>query len=131
MARVVVAERAQANLRAMIRTHSLPATTRERVRAAIEASLFEFPRRRVVLNLSPANVRKEGTGMDLAMALAILQLGSAEPIEAPLPGENERLIVAWGELGLDGRVKPSAQVTRTLMAATIEVRTSLASNSFL
>ena len=39
---VVVAERAQLNLRTMIRTHSLPATTRERVRAAI-APLAEFP----------------------------------------------------------------------------------------
>jgi hypothetical protein len=42
MARIVVAERAQVNLRSMIRTHSLPASTRERVRAAI-APLAEFP----------------------------------------------------------------------------------------
>ena len=42
MARLVIAERAQANLRAMIRTHSLPANTRERVRIAI-APLAEFP----------------------------------------------------------------------------------------
>jgi plasmid stabilization system protein ParE len=42
VARVVVAERAQANLRAMIRTHSLPASARERVRAAI-SPLAEFP----------------------------------------------------------------------------------------
>ncbi len=42
MARLVVAERAQANLRAMIRTHSLPESTRERVRMAI-APLAEFP----------------------------------------------------------------------------------------
>jgi len=42
MARVFVAERAQANLRAMIRTHSLPASTLERVRLAI-APLAEFP----------------------------------------------------------------------------------------
>ena len=43
MARVVIAQRAQDNLRVMIRTHSLPATTRERVRNAI-APLAEFPR---------------------------------------------------------------------------------------
>ena len=42
MALVVVTERAQVNLRTMIRTHSLPATTRERVRTAI-APLAEFP----------------------------------------------------------------------------------------
>ena len=48
------------------------AEARERVRAAIEASDFEFPRRRVVINLSPASIRKRGTGADLAMALAVL-----------------------------------------------------------
>jgi plasmid stabilization system protein ParE len=42
LARVVIAERAQANLRAMMRTHSLPSSTRERVRLAI-APLAEFP----------------------------------------------------------------------------------------
>jgi hypothetical protein len=42
MARIVIAERAQVNLRAMIRTHSLPVTTKERVRLAI-GPLAEFP----------------------------------------------------------------------------------------
>ena len=86
------------------------AEARERVKAAIEASGLEFPRRRVVVNLSPASVRKCGAGLDLAMALAVLV--AAEDIE-PIPSP----FVAWGELGLDGSVKPSGQLTRALYAA--------------
>lgn len=86
------------------------AEARERIRAAIEASDFEFPRRRVVINLSPASVRKRGTGIDLAMALAVLlsDLG---------PSPNFREIVAWGELGLDGQVKPAGKLMRGIWAA--------------
>jgi hypothetical protein len=79
---------------------------RERVRAAIEASGLEFPKRRVVLNLSPASIRKRGTGLDLAMALAVLAIGS----------EQEFRLGAWGELGLDGAVKPVGQLTRSIYA---------------
>jgi magnesium chelatase family protein len=68
---------------------------KERVRAAITSSGFEFPRRRVVLNLAPASVRKHGTGSDLAMALAVLLANDD-------PSEDEREVVAWGELSLDG-----------------------------
>ncbi|MCM2279743.1 MAG: ATP-binding protein [Oligoflexia bacterium] len=85
------------------------AEARERVRAALEAQGFEFPRRRVVLNLSPASIRKRGTGLDLAMALAVLwnkEAAHARPLK----------IVAWGELGLDGKVKAAGQITRTLYA---------------
>lgn len=85
------------------------AEARERVRAAIEASGFQFPKRRVVLNLSPASIRKRGTGLDLAMALAILISASDETISA----ED---IIAWGELGLDGSIKPAGQLMRTLYA---------------
>ena len=46
---------------------------RERVRAAIRNSGFEFPLRRVVANLAPAERRKEGTGFDLAIALGVLR----------------------------------------------------------
>jgi magnesium chelatase family protein len=84
---------------------------RERVRAAIEASELEFPRRRVVLNLSPASVKKRGTGLDLAMALAIL--AERDP---PGPESVANSVAAWGELGLDGTLKPAAQLTRALYA---------------
>lgn len=79
---------------------------KERIRAAIESSGIEFPKRKIIVNLSPASVRKRGTGIDLAMALAIL-------------GQNirdERKFAAWGELGLDGAVKPAGQLTRALYA---------------
>src|SRR4051812_17543390 len=48
------------------------AEARERIRSAITASELEFPKRKVVVNLSPASIRKRGTGLDLAMALAVL-----------------------------------------------------------
>ena len=71
---------------------------RERVRAAIRNAGFEFPLRRVTVNLAPAERRKEGTGFDLPIALAILratgQLG-AEPDGMCL-----------GELALDGALRP-------------------------
>ena len=86
------------------------AEARERIRAAIEASGIEFPRRRLVLNLSPSSIRKRGTGIDLAMALAILNSKSKSK-------SNENFqVVAWGELGLDGTVKASGQITRAVFS---------------
>lgn len=85
----------------------------ERVRAAICSSGFEFPKRRVLVNLSPAGIRKQGTGTDLAIALAVLS--SSEPREDR--ESTERLIVASGELGLDGSVSSAGRVTRTCLAA--------------
>lgn len=74
------------------------AEAKERVRAAIESSGFEFPKRRVVINLSPASIRKHGTGLDLGMALAVIQSMSRDQDPGPM-------IAAWGELGLDGGLK--------------------------
>ncbi|OFZ73331.1 MAG: hypothetical protein A3K03_07900 [Bdellovibrionales bacterium RIFOXYD1_FULL_44_7] len=85
------------------------AEARERVRSAILASGYEFPKRRIVVNLSPASVKKHGTGIDLAIALAILSV-KAKQI-------TKRKIFAWGELGLDGVIKPAGQITRALHAA--------------
>jgi magnesium chelatase family protein len=88
------------------------AEARERVRAAIEASGLDFPRRRVVANLSPAHIRKRGTGVDLALALAVLHesYGVARSVRADT-------VVAWGELGLDGIIKPAGSLTRAAYAA--------------
>jgi magnesium chelatase family protein len=88
------------------------AEARERVRAAIEASGLEFPRRRVVLNLAPSSIKKRGTGVDLAMALAVLHDSYGL---APLASGSS--VVAWGELGLDGTLKPAYQLTRAVYAA--------------
>ncbi len=84
--------------------------SRERVKAAIESSGLEFPRRRVVINLSPANIKKQGTSLDLGIALSVLIASFSSSSQEP------HLMVASGELGLDGTVKNTGQITRTLYA---------------
>ena len=71
---------------------------RERVRAAIRNSGFEFPLRRVTVNLAPAERRKEGTGFELAIALGILRAS------AQLHADVTALCL--GELALDGALRP-------------------------
>lgn len=91
------------------------AEAKDRIRSAIESSGFEFPKRKIVLNLSPASVRKEGTGLDLAMAVAVLvESWKIEGRQGPYP---RRRIFAWGELGLDGRVKAVRSPARAVAAA--------------
>jgi len=70
---------------------------RERVRAAIRNSGFEFPLRRITVNLAPAERRKEGTGFDLAIALGILRASGQLTVDVA------ELCV--GELALDGAVR--------------------------
>src|SRR5918999_2315480 len=52
---------------------------RERVRVAISNSGFKFPTKKVIVNLAPANLRKEGAAFDLPIALAILAVSGAVP----------------------------------------------------
>lgn len=74
--------------------------SRERVRAAIKNSGLEFPIRRITINLSPANMRKEGSAYDLAIALGILTAsGQVSNLEL-----DKYMFI--GELSLDGEVKP-------------------------
>jgi len=70
---------------------------RERVRAAIRNSGFDFPLRRVVVNLAPAERRKEGTGFDLAIALAVLRATGQLSRDAGA--------LCLGELALDGALR--------------------------
>lgn len=71
----------------------------ERVRTAIKNSGFDMPAKRIVVNLSPANIRKRGAMFDLPIAIAILSsLG-----EMQVDKLQDTLVV--GELSLDGRVK--------------------------
>ncbi|TMD66230.1 MAG: ATP-binding protein [Chloroflexi bacterium] len=71
---------------------------RERVKIAINNSGFEFPGRRVTVNLAPAQLPKEGTGFDLAIAAAVVNAA----LDRSLPSD-----AAWlGELALDGAVRP-------------------------
>lgn len=74
--------------------------SRERVRSAIKNSGFDLPPKVVVVNLAPADLRKEGNHLDLAIAVALMCALGQVPEEA-LAG---RLLC--GELGLDGAVRP-------------------------
>jgi magnesium chelatase family protein len=72
---------------------------RERVRVAISNSGYKFPTKKVIVNLAPANLRKEGPAFDLPIALGILAASGALA-----PGGLERAGVV-GELSLDGGVR--------------------------
>ena len=74
--------------------------SRERVRSAIRNCGFHLEPRAVVINLAPADLRKEGNHLDLAIALALLASQGHLPQTALL----ERLFC--GELGLDGAIRP-------------------------
>jgi magnesium chelatase family protein len=71
---------------------------RDRIRAALRNSGFDYPQSRVTVNLAPAGIRKEGVAFDLAIALALLA-AEGKPV---LPDLARWCMV--GELGLDGRV---------------------------
>jgi magnesium chelatase family protein len=74
--------------------------SRERVRSAVQNSGFRLPGRVVVVNLAPADLRKEGCHLDLAIALALLVAHGQIPQEV-LDGR-----LFSGELGLDGSIRP-------------------------
>ena len=76
--------------------------SRERVQAAIRNAGFPFPMKRLTVNLAPAALRKEGTGFDLSIALAVL----AASHQLPADRLAEHAVV--GELALDGRIRPVA-----------------------
>ena len=78
--------------------------SRERVRAALSAIGLALPPKRITVNLSPADLPKEGSHYDLPIALALL--GAMGVIDA----ETLASYVVVGELGLDGRVAPSPGV---------------------
>src|ERR687889_1431111 len=73
---------------------------KERVRSGITSAEQEWPGRRITVNLAPAALRKEGSGFDLPIALAIL--GASRQLPPELLAEH----AAIGELGLDGRLRP-------------------------
>ncbi|MBI4632924.1 MAG: YifB family Mg chelatase-like AAA ATPase [Deltaproteobacteria bacterium] len=73
--------------------------SRDRIRAAIKNSGYAFPRHHVTVNLAPADIKKEGTGFDLPIAVGIL---AAQELIKPDVFENYLIV---GELSLDGSVK--------------------------
>ncbi|MFN3991508.1 MAG: YifB family Mg chelatase-like AAA ATPase [Tabrizicola flagellatus] len=92
---------------------------RERVRAALQALSIALPAKRITVNLSPANLPKEGSHFDLPIALALL---AALDI---VPREEVEGTVALGELSLDGRLIAVAGALPAAMAAAVEDRTLL------
>lgn len=80
---------------------------RERVRAAIKNSGYEFPMRRIVVNLAPATIRKSSAGLDLAIALGILVAsGQMKGRKANISTLLNRCLF-MGELALDGSLLPT------------------------
>jgi magnesium chelatase family protein len=73
---------------------------KERVRSGIASAELKFPLTRITVNLAPADLRKEGSGFDLPIALAVLAASSQLPAGS-LAGH-----AAVGELALDGRLRP-------------------------
>jgi len=84
---------------------------RERVRAALSASSYQFPYSDITVNLSPADLPKSGSAYDLPIALGII--GATRQLGHPM-----RQVVAIGELALDGTVRPA----RGTLAAALVAR---------
>ncbi len=85
--------------------------SRERVRTSLKNSGFKIPPKRITINLSPADIRKEGSSYDLPIAIAILaNLGY-------IPKENMENILIIGELSLNGVVNPVKGMLPIISAA--------------
>jgi magnesium chelatase family protein len=74
--------------------------SRDRVKAAIKNAGFDFPARRITVNLAPADIKKEGVAFDLPMAVGILAA-----MEVVRPDRLRRYAIL-GELSLDGGIRP-------------------------
>ncbi len=78
--------------------------SRDRVRAAVLSSDLEWPGKRITVNLAPSNLRKGGSGLDLAIAVAILLANDSVQ-------STQHVGMSFiGELGLDGSVRPLAGI---------------------
>ena len=87
---------------------------RDRIRAAIVNSGEEWPQRRITVGLSPASLPKRGSWFDLAIAVGILTAAGKVP-RAAVDG-----VMFFGELGLDGRLRPVRGVLPAVAAAADE-----------
>ncbi len=85
--------------------------SRERVRAALKNAGFAFPMRKIVINLTPADLRKEGPSFDLPISVGIM--AASEQVSAQLLGDYLFL----GEVSLDGTLRPVAGVLAIAAAA--------------
>ena len=72
---------------------------RERVKAAVKNSGFRFPDTHITVNLAPADLKKDGAGLDLPIAMGVLAAKQYVTLPDPMP-------VFAGELALDGSLRP-------------------------
>jgi magnesium chelatase family protein len=84
--------------------------SKERLRGAFASSQLQLPRKRISINLAPADIPKDDSGFDLGIAAAILL--AANP-QLPSPGSGAAFI---GELGLDGTVRPVRGIIGKLLS---------------
>ena len=78
--------------------------SKERVRSAIKNSDFDFPVKRITINLAPADIKKEGPSFDLPIAAGIMLCSGLVP-----PTSADGYLIT-GELSLDGTIKPVSGV---------------------
>lgn len=90
--------------------------SKERIRSALHTLGIALPPKRITINLSPADIQKEGNHYDLPLALGLLMALNILPIH-PLSEA-----IAMGELGLDGRIKPVRGALSAALLATGENR---------
>ena len=83
---------------------------KERLRAAFSAQKIEFPKKRITLNLAPADIPKDGSSFDLGMAVAIMR-------EAQLIPRQPDECIYIGELGLNGIIRPVRGIIGRLLSA--------------
>lgn len=84
--------------------------SRERIRGAFSNAGLILPRKRISINLAPADIPKESSSLDLPIAMAILSAGHG--LQAP----NTENAIVIGELGLDGRVRPVRGIIGKLLS---------------
>ncbi len=98
-----------------VQTVGLPARaikeSEDRVRSAIAAAGIEFPKKRIVVNLAPADLPKSGTGFDLAIAVGILRAAGE------IGGTRVDEFLVIGELGLDGELRAVPGVLAAALVA--------------
>jgi magnesium chelatase family protein len=110
---------------------------RDRIRPAVESAGLTWPLRRVVVNLSPGNLRKEGPGLDLPVAMGVLAASAQVPADrlgrfafagelalkgtlVPTPGVLS-VAIAAARAGLEGVVVPSANAAEASLVEGLEV----------
>lgn len=84
---------------------------KERIRSAFSSCKLELPRKRITINLAPADIPKDGTSFDLAIAAAILLSNNR------ISGEGLSSALLFGELGLDGTIRPVRGIIGKLLHA--------------